>query len=595
MDVMERISSVLEKEFITKEEKKFVCNEIMTDETNMEQLILKYFTKDDFKKVVERKIGGGVIGGKACGVLMAQKLVSIYLPEAEDDIEACDSWFLGAELFHDYLEKNKADFKKTVKEQLGRMLEYYEDSPIIVRSSSSMEDGFDHAFSGKYESVFCISQGTREKKIQELLEAVTRVYESMKNASAKEYRRKLHLSESKEEMALLIQRAAGQRIGDFYFPIAAGVGCSYNPYKWMEQLNPDAGMIRMVMGLGTRAVERTPGDYPRLVGLDRPRANFRATIAERHKYSQRNVDVIDLGSCKVITKGLEEVIEILPEWHKRVLLSRDTDAEEILHQRRDYRKIYFADCQGLIEEDRFICLVRRLLKVLEKEYRRPVDIEFAVTGSVPGQWKLHLLQCRPLKSMQSEHIRIPKDKDDRILFDVWRTSVRRSKRELIEYIVWVDPKGYYGCPYTQKPEIARIIGKINQYFRDSNKLLLVPGRIGTSSPELGVPVSYADVSCFCAICEVASSKEGYHPDLSYGSHMFQDMIEADVYYGAINENSKTRLYQPQLLKAREGILGKIWPREEKWNQIIEIYDFKAAEAELLLDSENGRAVCIINS
>ena len=50
--------------------------------------------------------------------------------------------------------------------------------------------------------------------------------------------------------------------------------------------------------------------------------------------------------------------------------------------------------------------------------------------------------------------------------------------------------------------------------RRQKLMLLVPGRIGTSSPELGVPVVYADISQFAAICEVAYSKAGYRPELS---------------------------------------------------------------------------------
>ncbi len=578
---------------MTKEEKKLICNRIMTDEPKMEQLILKYFTGGDFQRIEERKIGGGVIGGKACGLLVAHKLVSAHLPECEEYLAPHDSWFVGTELFRNYLLEGRLILAGTVKEQFQKMLESYGDSPIIVRSSSIMEDGYDHAFSGKYASVFCTSQGTAEEKLGNFLNAIEEVYESVRNVSAQEYRRKLHLTEKKEEMALLIQRVAGHRQGDLYFPAAAGMGCSYNPYKWMEYLNPDAGMLRIVMGLGTRAVERTPGDYPRLVGLDRPRANLRTTIGERHKYSQRNVDVIDLEEGRLVTKSLEAMKELLPEWQKRLLLSRDTEAEDILRQRRKYHKVFFADCQGLVETENFIHIMRRLLKMLEEEYARPVDIEFAVTGTDAGKWQLNLLQCRPLKSRESGKIHIPEDQDKRVLFDVRRTSVNRSRWERIDYIVHVDPRAYYECPYVKKPEIARIIGRINRELQDASCLLLVPGRIGTSSPELGVPVSYADVSCFKAICEVAYGEVGYHPDLSYGSHMFQDMIEADVYYGAINENSKTRLYQPELLRQKNGILRKRWEEEAQWNQIIEVYDVREDEAKLLLDAGHGRAVCIV--
>ena len=591
----ERMHWLLEKEFLTKAERKKLCNAIMTMEDQMEHLIVKYFTADDYREIIRHKIGDGMIGGKACGLLMAQRLITVRLPECEDNIEEQESWFVGTDVFSDYVKKGEAYSFGLIEKQLEKMLDEMGEIPYVVRSSSIMEDGYDSAFSGKYESVFCMNAGTKTERMEKLQNAIRKVFDSVKDASAMEYRRKRHLLEREEKMALLIQKAAGQQFGDLYFPAAAGMGCSYNPYKWMEHLNPEAGMIRMVMGLGTRAVQRTPGDYPRLVGLDRAKANLRTTVAERHEYSQRKVDVIDMNSKCICTRDLEEVIELLSEHLKKLVLSRDSDAESLLAQRRIYRKIYFADCQGLVERREFIDMLRRTLKMLEKEYKRPVDIEFAVTEPKPGEWKLHLLQCRPLQNVQNEEIQISKDADDRMLFDVRRTSMRRSKKSPVDYIVWVDPQKYYECPYVRKPETARVIGKVNQHFKDTDAhlMLLVPGRIGTSSPELGVPVVYADISCFEAVCEVAYGKAGYHPELSYGSHMFQDMIEADVYYGALNENSKTRLYQPGLLKTKPEILAELLPEEAEQNEIVKVYDVRECKAELILDSGEGRAVCVL--
>lgn len=106
-----------------------------------------------------------------------------------------------------------------------------------------------------------------------------------------------------------------------------------------------------------------------------------------------------------------------------------------------------------------------------------------------------------------------------------------SRAEDIDYVVFVDSRAYYEFPYKRKPDIAHIIGDINHHFRKSNQnlLLFVPGRIGTSSPELGVPVSFAAINHFCAICEMSDSEVGYMPELSYGSHMFQDLVEAEIF------------------------------------------------------------------
>ena len=545
------------------------------------------------------------------------------MPEYAGHVEPHNSFFIGTDVFYRYLVYNrcaelkarhrleKEHFKETeeltkrlrggslpedIREELSDMLEHYGNTPIIVRSSSIMEDGYGNAFSGKYESIFCMNQGTKEERMAELEEAIRRVYASTMNEQAIEYRRKRHLLDVDEQMALLIQQVAGQQYGGLYMPVAAGMGCSYNPYKWMEHLNPEAGMLRMVMGLGTRAVERTPGDYPRLIGLDRAQANLRTTLAERHKFSQRKVDVLDFGTKSLCTKSLEKILDLLPKWQKKMVLSRDTDAEDMMAERHIYRTIYFADCQGLVDNLEFIRMMRSLMKMLEKEYERPVDVEFAVTSPEEGVWRLNLLQCRPLQTAKSEQIHIPDGVDHQFLFDVRRTSMRRSKEEPIDYIVWVDPQKYYEYEYSKKPDVARLISRINQHFEDTDKklMLLVPGRIGTSSPELGVPVVYAEISQFSAICEVAYGKAGYHPDLSYGSHMFQDMVEADVYYGAINDNSKTRLYRPELLTRYPEVLKDILPGEsQELADIVKVHDVSRSGATLTLDAQEGRAVCRI--
>lgn len=615
---------LLNKEEMTEDEKKLVCNSLMTTEARMEKLILKHFSTEDFRKVWERRIGDGLIGGKACGLLVARKLIKVKLPEFGDFIEPHNSFFIGSDVFCKYLEQNdctllrekhrreKEHFKEadelkgrlrngafpdTIREEFVKILRHYGTTPIIVRSSSFLEDGYGNAFSGKYESIFCMNQGSEEERLLELQDAVRQVYASTMNPSAIEYRRKRKLLDVDEQMALLVQKVEGERYDDIYFPVAAGMGCSYNPYKWMEHMNPDAGMLRIVVGLGTRAVERTPGDYPRLVGLDRAQANIRTTIAERHKFSQRQVDVLDFSENKLTTKPLETVIKKMTDWQKKLVLSRDSDAEYMLSQRRQFRKVYFADCQGLVERNDFVRMMRKVLKMLETEYERPVDVEFAVKSTGEGTWKVNLLQCRPLQTAASENVVIPEGIDGELLFDVRRTSMRRSKKEKLDIIVWVDPQAYYEYPYAKKPDVGRMISQINQYYEEEDKklMLLVPGRIGTSSPELGVPVVYADISQFIAICEVAYSKAGYRPELSYGSHMFQDLVEADVYYGAINENSKTRLYQPELLDRFPDVFLKIWMDEKELAGIIKVFDVSDSGTCLLLDAKDGRAVCRLGS
>ena len=78
-------------------------------------------------------------------------------------------------------------------------------------------------------------------------------------------------------------------------------------------------------------------------------------------------------------------------------------------------------------------------------------------------------------------------------------------------------------------------------------MLIAPGRISTSSPELGVPTVFADISEFEVICELEEKTIGYNPELSYGSHFFQDLVEADILYAAVFSGESTRIWRPAMI------------------------------------------------
>src|SRR4030067_1928640 len=160
-------------------------------------------------------------------------------------------------------------FPDAIKEQFKRMLEYYGQSPIIVRSSSLQEDSFENAFAGKYESVFCVNSGSLDERLNDFEKAVKRVYASTMNESALEYRLQRGLSKSDEQMAILVQRVSGLKFDNVFMPCAAGVGYSYNSYRWHKDIEPNAGMVRLVMGLGTRAGGGTDGDYTKKANLNK--------------------------------------------------------------------------------------------------------------------------------------------------------------------------------------------------------------------------------------------------------------------------------------------------------------------------------------
>ena len=570
-----------------------ILESTMTKDKRLQEMLKKYFKPQDYFKLRDRMIGSGAIGGKACGMLLARKIVHTLLPEYRAHREAHDSYYIGSDVFYTYIVSNNCwetriaqrteegyfekagqlqqallsgEFPSNIREKFRSVLEYFGQSPIIVRSSSFLEDGFGNAFAGKYESVFCVNQGTLEERLKVFEDAVRRVYASIMDISALEYRKQRGLEHRDEQMAVLVQRVSGSHWGDYFFPAAAGVGYSYSAYKWSKDMDQSAGMLRLVAGLGTRAVDRTENDYPRLVNLDRSAVSMQTNVADKHRFSQKNMDVLDTKENRLLTKSTDSLMEILPLWYKRAIMERDYEAEEALNRMGRWRQVWFVTCQKLLENREFTGLMQKLLKTLEQVYGNPVDIEYTVNIDEEGAFVVNLLQCRPLfTGSRGGKVEIPGLPKEKTFFHLKDSSVGNSLKKQIHVVIQIEPKLYYEYPYGKKHQVAEAVGKINRYYKGSGKnlLLMTPGRVGTSSPELGVPVTFADISAVCGICEVSDSRAGYMPELSYGSHMFQDMVEAEIFYSALWEDKRKLAYDPELFAEEENLFPRICPDMEE--------------------------------
>ena len=602
-----------------------MCNIMMTRDERMRIMIKENFKPEDYLHVKKRMIGTGMIGGKACGMLLARKIIENKRPDIFEKFEPHDSFYVGSDVFYTFIVENHfwdirvrqrkpeeyftlADefaqrlldgkFSRDMEEELVKLLEYYGQDPIIVRSSSILEDGFGNAFAGKYESVFCPNAGDMDQRLKELEDAIRTVYASTMSKSALDYRNRRGLQARDEQMALLIQRVSGSYYGEYYMPCAAGVGYSYSPYRFMESLDPEAGMLRLVMGLGTSAVDRTEGSYPRLVSLDNPKATTEKDCGEKHKYSQKKLELINRGEGKLQQVELDVIKPFMPYFLQRLLLEHDFDVERLFREQGHNRDIQFISCQGIVERAEIMAQMKDILGTIQKEYDYPVDTEFTINFSEDGDYVINILQCRPLQVFEdSGEFEMPEEVDaGRVLFECEKSAMGLSRSEKLDMIVYVDPVNYYNMDYKDKYSIANAIGTINWKMRDSGKkiLLMVPGRLGTTSPELGVPTSFADISEFEAICEIAYSKAGYNPELSYGSHFFQDLVESGILYNAIFENEKTKIFNIELLAGCKNILGEFDSKYEKLGDIIHIYDVSDKGFMLCNDMRKERIICFKN-
>ena len=190
------------------------------------------------------------------------------------------------------------------------------------------------------------NRGSLETRLAEFEHAIKVVYASTMSLSALDYRKRRELDNRDEQMALLIQRVSGSYYGSRYMPCAAGVGYSYSPYRVMKDTDPAAGMLRLVMGLGTSAVDRTEGSYPRIVNLDQPEKTSYSSSADKHKFSQGKAEVIDMAERTLKRLPLREIEPDLPRYLQKILLEHDFDAESRLRETGRFRPVTFISCNA---------------------------------------------------------------------------------------------------------------------------------------------------------------------------------------------------------------------------------------------------------
>lgn len=601
--------------------KKLLMTLLIGNESKMLELCEKYFNLNDILEIAAREIGTGFIGGKSVGMLLARKIILTEAGEQfEPYLESHDSYFLGSDIFYTYIVQNgwwklrtlqkteegyfkyapelkekllKGEFPIHIQEKFLQMLEYFGQSPIIVRSSSLLEDNFGNAFAGKYESVFCVNQGTPEERYQAFEQAVRIVYASTMNEDALSYRMNRGLSQKDEQMAILVQRVSGDYYGENFFPHIAGVGNSNNLYVWDKRMDMDAGMLRLVFGLGTRAVDRTDGDYVKIIGLDDPMRIPMVSYEDMKKYSQHYVDVLSIKENAITSVPLEEIIAEDIKVKKELFASVDNATLDWLRERGVKRnKIpYLLDFRKLLKETPFPALMKELLAILEKAYDYPVDIEYTGNFNKELQFKINLLQCRPLQTKGlGKAVALPEKIDPSKCLIYTKGNFMGGNLHLpLDYVVYVSAAKYLCLNEQERYLVARQIGKINGKIKGRRAMLIGPGRWGTTTPSLGVPVHFTELCHMSVICEVASREHGFEPELSYGSHFFQDLVEAGIFYAAVSEGKREVIFQDSIITVLPNVMCELLQTEPFLEDIIHVV--KAEGLEVYADILSQTFLC----
>jgi hypothetical protein len=482
-----------------------------------------------------------------------------------------------------------------IKSKIKEMLDYFGQYPIVIRSSSLLEDGYGNAFAGKYESFFCSVMGSPEERYEDFFRCMKLVYASAMSRDALEYRRNRGLEEADEQMSLLVQRVSGSYQDHYYYPHAAGVGLSYNTYVWNRNIDPEAGMLRIVMGLGTRAVNRVEGDYPRIVSLSDPELIPLSDIHNKMRYSQRDIDVLDVRtegkhcvSLMQITKG-----ELGFDLNEFAL--RDFETERRLEERgRLKQHIWILTFQKLLRGT-FPEVMKNMMNCIEAEYKNPVEIEFTLNFTEGSDYVINLLQCRPVQksARKGAEYKLLDTQHNRIILESNGHFMGGNVHMPVHWLVFVDAEKYSALSLNDKYNTAKAISMVNKSVRalGKNAVLFGPGRWGTSTPSLGVPIVFADISSFAAICEMEYDAGGLYPELSFGSHFFQDLVENGTFYMALfSEKNESSINFNEIWRFKE-ISETIIEADAHILDAIKIYD-TGGRAFLNSDIETQKAVIL---
>ncbi len=593
----------------------------------------KVLTISDLRRVYRRLIGGGKIGGKAAGIVLAWKILRQRSPEFGPDIgdlvEIPESYFIGSHVIYDFSVLNNLDhfmnqkyrpiqeirsvYPKLVEaylkgklpdpvvERLREILIKFRGVPLIVRSSSLLEDNFGFSFAGMYSSIFCPNQGNDEQNLEELLNAIRRIYASLLNPDVLLYRKQHDLLDYDERMCLIIQPVRGERYGRYFLPPVSGVGYSFNPFRWGPNIRRQDGFLRMVWGLGTRAVNPSTNDYPRLVALSHPNLRPDPSPTAIRQYSQHMVDVLDLEANRFVTLPVDDVLKAdYPALDTVASLDQGDYLQDIFSGGMlDNDAEFVITFNKLTEDKRFVKLMRTALVRLEHVYGQPVDIEFAIeiTRDRPSRdYRLHVLQCRPLSQRPDVvDVSIPDDIPEADLLFETRSLVPDGIAENIDYAVYIDPVVYKQISdVVIKRELGRAVCRLNQALHDDNFILMGPGRWGSANLDLGVHVTYGDIYNTKVLVEIGVSSEGGRPNLSYGTHFFNDLVESGIAALALWPDQEQSSFNWSFFRDSENSLADILPVDADLAPYLRVIDIAAVSGDRLMhiymDGEEDRAV-----
>ncbi len=607
---------------------------LLTEQLDFVQTAKDQVSVDFFRQVMDRIVmcedSHGKLGGKAAGMLLAHQILHNHgaklsksgtenhpAPVAAGGVDESVSsesdvlssvkipqtWYIASDAILDFISYNdledllhqkyrsidevrrdypniirlfkNSSFPPELVKGLSAVLDEFQGVPVIIRSSSLLEDRVGSAFSGKYKSLFLPNQGTKHECLEALLDAVAEVYASMFGPDPIQYRRERGVLEYDEQMGILIQEVVGRRIGRYFFPAYAGVAFSRNEFRWSPRITREDGLVRLVPGLGTRAVDRTGDDYPVLLVPGKPDLRVNVAIEEIVRYSPRQIDLVNLETNRFETMDLKDLLtEVGMNYPAFPQVFAALEGGRLVRPVSNFfdpkSRPMVACFEGLRGNSDFVVQIRETLRVLEENLHCPVDVEFAHDGE-----NLFLLQCRPQsQSDRAAPSPIPKDVSESDIIFSAKRHISNCRIPEIKYIVYVDPTEYGKLSsQDQMKQVGRAVGELNKLLPKKQFILMGPGRWGSRGDiKLGVSITYADINNTSLLIEIALKQGNYVPDVSFGTHFFQDLVESGIGYLPVYPDDEGVDFNGLFLKRSDNLLAGLLPAFAELADVVKVID-----------------------
>jgi pyruvate,water dikinase len=627
--------------------------------SNIRKILFAFKDIDELIHMTGNQFGKGTIGSKALGLETAHSILTntavkhkygftlpVYKPV---------SFYLGSNLLLDFIHSNRklwkyrklknetfeqitsiqdeleqdflnAKMSKSIQRYLERIITEIR-RPIIVRSSSKLEDNPEASFAGKYDSYFLVNEGTKKKRLRELEISIKKIWRSLFSADAMIYRVKVGFQHRDEQMGVLLQKVIGRKFDIEYenpktgkvekirifAPTIAGVGFSRNLiYILSKKMRQEDGLVRLVMGLGTRAVDRK---FAHEASLSIPSFNPTQNPYLRKKMEQSIMDCLDLSKNEIVAVPIawtakysdkfytlmNPFISVLKDASIRGLSSQfDIEYEGSFEERENdnvivdfHNFLQIQNWKGYSFPNEF----KNILRALEDNFGYPVDIEFAINLDENGNPKFYILQSRAMVHFEeSQQVKIPDHRPEDLLVENRGCLTHGFTGTGSDYLIYIDSVAYKN--YADKSAVARAIGKIvhNPSIKQGGSIAILPGRTGTNSPELGVPVRFTEISEINGLVEYGD--QVLTSDISYGTHFYTGMRDVNIGFMPVQKNDSNTYFNEMFFLMSPSITTTLLGTDnlDKVIRVIHLPAIvKSKKAFLYLNGVEKRGVLLLRS